>query len=653
MNIEQLTEWSAPRLVTTRAGERQLRTGAATDAFWTAWRAEKEALKAAGVSCGRDAKTGEWQACWWQVPADQAQRTERKELSRAKETDFRFPVPDGIDPFPYQRAGVQFALSVLEAGRGCLIGDSMGLGKTMQAIGVINSTPEIRKVIVICPATLKINWHREFTKFGTRNLRVGVQNAGEPWVGSLSDVVIVNYDILGKFHEIMAMEWDLRIVDEAHYCKNSKAKRTKATFGIRAKRKLSLTGTPIVNRPMELFPILNDLDPSRWKNFFSYARKYCDAKQISIGRGRTAWDFSGASNLGQLQTILRETVMVRRLKEDVLTELPPKTRRVFELDVPEGAEHLVKGEQELWEEQEAEVAQAEEDLEVAQALEDIAKIEEAVQRLRKAHAIAFEGMSLIRHELAKAKVDGAIGYIEDALEGNGKLIVFCHHVDVMERIQAHFTGSVMVRGGMSSEEKMAAVDAFQTRPDVRVFIGNDAAAEGLNLTASTHVVFVESSWVPGNLSQKEDRAHRIGQKGNVLVTHLVFDGSLDSTMLKRVFKKQEVIDRALDVKPEERTVPVRVRGDVTHQPEARTFTQEVKALCLRGVQMLAGVCDGARDRDNAGFSGADVRIGHSFAARTWLSDKQTAIAVKMILKYHRQIPDVAQAVKELLNNEPH
>lgn len=507
----------------------------------------------------------------------------------------------------------------------------------------------------------------------TRPLRVAIQDAGSPWVGTLTDVVIINYDILHKFEAQLRGEvWDYRILDEAHYCKNPKARRTMHALATAAVRKASLTGTPILNKPVELFPILNDLDPAAWSKFFSFGLRYCAGKKISIGRGRTAWDFTGASNEGELQARLRSSLMVRRLKADVLKELPAKRRQIVELS-KDGCERIVDAELKAYEMREDKLAALRAQVELAKASDVRGDYEAAVAALREGQATVFAEISKLRHATALAKLPQVIAYVKDALE-NGKVLLFVHHLDVVAALKSEFPQAAIVTGGFTSEQKMAQVDRFQNESACDLFIGNDAAAEGLTLTASSHVVFGEGDWVPGKLSQKEDRAHRIGQKDSVLVTHLVLEGSLDAVMVKRCIAKQEVIDACLDdadrakLLREETITEVEVadpqesKAADPKEGTALTFEQVAKeapklskaivAACLEGIKIVAGYCDGAAKLDGSGFSKVDAAIGHSFAGQLFLSPKQAVIARKICIKYSRQLsPELVARIRNTGDNK--
>lgn len=424
-------------------------------------------------------------------------------------------------------------------------------GKTIQAIGVINADPAIKRVLVVVPASLKINWSRELAKWLVRPASIAIAN------GSTlpnADIVIANYDIIAQLRgQIDARQWDLLIADEAHYLKNAKAQRTRAVLGhrdrhnpaktdagIRAGRKILLTGTPIVNRPSELWTLVQTLDPhGLGANFFKFMQRYTRAHHNGYG-----WDFTGASNLDELQTKLRAACMVRRLKADVLTELPAKRRQV--LTVPaNGASAIVAAERELYERTEMAVAKAK--AAMAAAGGDKAAYEDAVRQLRDARQYAFEEMSRLRRQTAVAKIPHVVEHVTECLENEPKVVVFVHHHEVGRALKEAFPNSALVTGEVSVTARTAEVDRFQHDPACRVFIGSiQAAGVGLTLTAAALVVFAELSWVPGEVSQSEDRLHRIGQRNSVLVQHLVFDDSVDSRMAHMIIEKQAVIDAALD-----------------------------------------------------------------------------------------------------------
>ncbi|KKL20759.1 hypothetical protein LCGC14_2452260, partial [marine sediment metagenome] len=250
--------------------------------------------------------------------------------SRAMTSDFKVPAPDGEEYLPFQLAGIEYAM-----GRpNTLLGDEMGLGKTIEAIGVINCQGAIVKVLVVCNATLKLNWKIELDKWLVRTgYRVEVAYANKPF--PQADVVITNYAMLPIVCQCIELRcrknncknqcvgypgpwdrsgcplhsetWGILVVDECHKVKNNRTLRSRAVKAIKAKQRLYLTGTPIVNRPVELWPIISVLDPATFSDFFPFALRYCNAR-----RKGSFWDFSGSSNLDELQDKLRGSIMVRR-----------------------------------------------------------------------------------------------------------------------------------------------------------------------------------------------------------------------------------------------------------------------------------------------------------------------------------------------------
>jgi SWI/SNF-related matrix-associated actin-dependent regulator 1 of chromatin subfamily A len=355
------------------------------------------------------------------------------------------------------------------------------------------------------------------------------------------DVRITNYEMLRK---ITLSPVDLLIVDEAHYIKNPKAQRTKvvAQWATYAKRKLLMTGSPIVNRPIELHSLLTILDPEGWP-FWTYAQRYCAAHKTKWG-----WDFSGASNLPELQRRLRARIMVRRLKADVLSELPPKIRQLITLS-PAGYSAILQAEADMQAGVDADIEKLEMLRDLAEMVGDTEAYDQAVRDLHSRHLVAFEEMSRVRHDTAVAKAPAVAEHVLGLLDSVDKVVVMAHHhdvVDILTEALAEY-GVVSLTGRDNQADRQTSIDRFQDHPEVRVFVGSiQAAGIGITLTAASTVVFAELDWVPGNMSQAEDRCHRIGQTDSVLVQHVVLDGSIDARLAKTLVEKQAVITMAID-----------------------------------------------------------------------------------------------------------
>ncbi len=547
-------------------------------------------------------------------------------------------------------------------------------GKTIQVIGRINVDPRVKTVLVICPASLRLNWRNELRKWLTRKFSMSVWTGKE---SEMADIVVINYDILTKYHDILrSRTWDLLVCDECHYAKNPKALRTRHLLGgkntelvkkleadirkatrdpqllaeavrdhknaekyikpVPARFKMFLTGTPILNRPIELFPLLKAMKViTNWKH---YVTRYCNGHETRYG-----WDVSGASNLGELQEMLRTSVMIRRKKSEVLTDLPAKMRQVVELPA-NGCAGVVKREQDAYREHELLLEQLRAAVEMAKTSEDPADYDTAVRELKEAADVAFGDMASVRHEVAVAKVPYVVENLRDALESGHKVVCFAHHKDVVADIMFEFPDiSVQLTGDTKMEDRQAAVEKFQSDPDCRLFLGNiQAAGVGITLTAAHHVVFAELTFTPALLSQAEDRCHRIGQSESVSVQHLVLEGSLDARMASMLVEKQNVIDSALDSEISVPELPERVRGasaDFSRDKLgeiAEKLTSSQIAAIHSALRLISSYCDGARSLDGMGFSKIDVRIGKELAARDSLSRRQAALGMKIATKYKRQ-----------------
>jgi len=568
--------------------------------------------------------------------------------SKATDADIDIPRPDGLEYMAFQKAGIAYAVQRVNT----LIADEMGLGKTIQAIGYMNATG-VRSALVLCPASLKINWGREIKKWLVADLSVGI---ADEWFPN-TDIVICNYDILKKYRKfILQKAWQLMVLDEVHYLKNYKTMRTKNVFGyktwlpndaehvpaIKADHILALTGTPICNRPIELWGIIKTLDPKTWNNWKHFTDRYCGASSTKHGV-----DVTGATNLPELQRKLRETCMVRRMKADVLKDLPPKRRQVIVL--PHGSVSIT-AEQQAYEKVQERIATLKAAVELAKAQDD-ESYRKAMGELSSGLMVSFDDVSRIRHDTAVAKIPVVVDHIKECMEEVPKIVIFCHHKDVVNAMQEQLAeyGVVRLVGDDNQKARQEAVDRFQNDPDVRVFIGSiTAAGVGITLTAATHVVFSELDWVPGNLSQAEDRCHRIGQLGSVTVQHIVLEGSIDEKLAQAIIRKQEIIEKALNgggQNIEDAIKPVEYEVATTESTSKQAIAQEAELMTEdqieavhEALRMLTAMDqDHARVQNSAGYSKVDGRIGHSLSNLPRLSPKQAALGRRIAMKYRRQI----------------
>jgi len=425
--------------------------------------------------------------------------------------------------YPFQREGVEF----IEAVKGrVLLADEMGLGKTVQVLAWLQLHPEIRPALIICPASLKLNWEKEVKKWMSTNANVSVVNGGKEFI--MNQIVITNYDVIVKHRASMVgVEPRAIIFDEVHYIKNDKAKRTKAAKNIAMDipHVLCLSGTPIVNRPIEIYNAISLIKPSLFPNRWQFAKKYCNLVHTRFG-----WDMTGSSNTKKLNEILTKNIMIRRLKANVLTELPNKTRASVPLQMTNAVEYQ----------------RAENDF-IAWVKEKYGSAK--AERAKGSETLVQIGM--LKQLALKGKMKEAKRWISDFLGNEEKLVVFTVHRIAVEELREEFKDvCVVLDGSTPMNKRQQVVEDFQNNDKVRLFIGNiKAAGVGITLTASSNVAFLELPWTPGELTQAEDRVHRIGQKSEAVnIWYLSTKGTIEENIIMLLNKKQKILDQVLDGK---------------------------------------------------------------------------------------------------------
>lgn len=482
---------------------------------------------------------------------------DRLAKSRAVDSTIEVPCPPGLEYEPYQRAGISYALQRKDT----LIGDQPGLGKTIEAIGFVNKLGSARSVLVVGPATLTFNWVEEAKKWLVGEWKIVVPRSGSDPVPSTGDriFVITNYEkVSGErptpLTESLARTWDVGIFDEAHVLKNPDSQRSRAILGERgllrrSHRSLFLTGTPMENYPREIWPLAATLCPAKFGDQEAFEKRYCGRHQEQHG-DRLVWVTTGGTNLGELQQRLRSTFMVRRLKADVLKELPPKRRQLVILSDRE-IDWSRHPEFQKWRdcyEKEWEAALAR-----VEAAKTQAEYKSAVKDLDSVVGVAFTETSDLRHKTIQLKLPLCQKYLDDLLASTtDSIVVFGHHRDALESLHAHFGDqSVLLYGETQMKERGEIVRQFQDG-EKRIFVASfKAAGVGINLHRASIVVFIEGDWVPATMTQSEDRLCRRGQKKMVHVIHLALNGTMDVNVAKKVIAKQNAIDRALDHLPEQ------------------------------------------------------------------------------------------------------
>lgn len=495
-------------------------------------------------------------------------------LSRAENADLGDSIRDlGTVPYPYQRAGIAYGM-LRDAS---LIADEPGLGKTLQSLALLHIRQSYPAVAVV-PATIKINWLKEarrnvpeLREDGAVAILSGRAKPGQELpVGA--KMYIINYDILKSWlPQLIALKPKALIVDESHFAKNVKADRTLSCLelatGLRrdGRKRIKihdgiqfrylLSGTPQPNRPDELVSQLEmlgvlDLFGGEW----GFYKRFCQLTENWVfkpgGRGARmkVWEHKGATNTEELQRLLREHVMVRRRKEDVLTELPPKRHQCIEL-ASNGLKYLSDREAEIEYRFQQARAALERAKQEAQDSGNQDSFERAAKDLTRAYEAHFTEMAVLAHEVALAKVPKVVEYCLEVLEGEKKIAVFAHHQDVHEALQKAFeaAGKKVVRltGTETAKQKDASVEAFQNG-DADIFLGALKCGIGYTITAASRAIMAELDWTPGVMDQASDRLHRIGQRDSVLITYITLEDSLDSKKVGMLLDKREVARQILD-----------------------------------------------------------------------------------------------------------
>lgn len=434
--------------------------------------------------------------------------------------------------FPFQKEGVDYVIS--RGGR-AMIGDEMGLGKTIQAIASVCYYRSEWPVLVLAPSSLRLNWREEFIRWvpWLTKLQVNVVLQGKTPImpDRSTQVVITSYDLVHTKHKQIAdVNFQVIICDESHYLKNPKAKRTASAIGFlhSAKRVIMLTGTPALSRPIELFTQIGALRPGLLGSHSAFGVRYCGAR-----RGRFGMEYKGAQNTHELHLLLKQYCMVRRLKQEVLTQLPEKIRSAVMLETPSQA--------------------------CAKIQQQVATCKQAIQALLSDDIDRHESLSNTHKGLMAeayqatgfAKLESVKDYITDLIQTDCKFLVFAHHKHVMDGIEEAVKKTDVdyfrLDGSTPAAQRQADVTRFQSQESCRVAILSiTAGGTGITLTAASHVVFAELTWTPAQLLQAEDRVHRIGQANAVTITYLLGKGTLDDNMWPLLNSKLQVLTSVLD-----------------------------------------------------------------------------------------------------------
>jgi SNF2 family DNA or RNA helicase len=439
-------------------------------------------------------------------------------------TDASVDVPGlGGELKPFQRAGVSYLLSQRRA----FLADEQGLGKTIEALATLEADGAY-PAVVVCPASLKLNWLRELERWLPHRTAEVLVGTGPPGLPAGSDITIVNYDIVAsRLEALRALGPRALVLDESHYCKNAAAKRTQAVQRLSTAVPadglvLALTGTPVMNRPAELISQMRIL--GRLGDFGS---------GLQFGAR-----FRGADAHLRLHWHLRARCFVRRLKADVLPQLPAKTRAIVPVELDNEPEYRL----------------AERDLVAwlrSQPLDLRELGAKVAAALRAERLVRLNALKLLA---ARGKLHAARGWIHDFCSSGERLVVFAHHREIQRALLEHFPNALHILGEDSPSARDAALRAFQAPdcPENQLIVCSiEVAGQGLTLTRSSNVVFLELDWTPAKHDQAEDRCHRIGQQDAVNASYLLAAGTVDETISTLLERKRAVIGAVTDGREED------------------------------------------------------------------------------------------------------
>lgn len=437
--------------------------------------------------------------------------------------DATTPAPENREYYPFQK--VSILLSKYKDR--ILLADEMGLGKTVQALGIANYK-KISKLLVICPASLRYNWEREYNEWMVDPLPTQIITNKKQDILK-GHTTIISYELVKQFYPILrANKYDMVICDEAHYLKNKNSIRTQYVLGSNSKditgvinlnkRSVFLSGTPIENYANEWHNFLTKVKPEVIDNmsYWDFISRFCVLENDNYGVKIT-----GSKNEFELHNRLRSGFMVRRMKKAVLPQLPDKQYNMIVVEQDNTTKRIIRKEV---------------DFNANDIVEHGVPVGSALPELRQ--------------EMGLAKVPYVVDYINNMIEGGAeKILVFAWHHSVIDQLQQKLKHHrpVSFTGRTSEKLKQIAIDRFKSDPEIKIFIGNlKAAGVGLNLTEAHEVVIAEPSFTPGVNEQAIDRAHRIGQEHKVNIHFIVVKNSLDARILEIAYQKQDSIRRILN-----------------------------------------------------------------------------------------------------------
>ena len=416
------------------------------------------------------------------------------------------------DLYPFQSVAVDFVRRT--EGR-CILGDEMGLGKTVEALTAARLM-HIHRALVVCPSVVKYKWQKEIDEWTMQSSFVvdkGKQEIVEGW-----NFHIMSYQMMvNRINELLQNRYQMVIFDECHYLKSRGAKRTKAAGKLiaLANHYLFLSGTPFINRPMELYNMLNWLNPVEWSSQSRFGERYC---------GGLRNDYKGSTNRDELNQRLRQ-YMVRRLKVDVLEDLPLLTRTKVPIDLPRMGDYR----------------------EIEKNV--YAAIKELNPESKGYWVNAMDKLSVLRRAVGVQKAEASIPWIRNFLDTTDrKIVLYCHHHQVIDYLKEELRdyAPITITGRVKARERQRRIELFQSGTRERVCIINSAGGEGIDLFGrgdidSSTILFIERQWTPAAEEQAEARLHRIGQSNPVSAYYLVARGTVDLLFDTLIDRKRDIL----------------------------------------------------------------------------------------------------------------
>lgn len=539
--------------------------------------------------------------------------------------------------FPFQVAGVEFLINK----KSCLLGDEMGTGKTVQTLAAL---PKDIGTVVVCPASLKFNWRDEAKKWRPDLTPVVLAGRGSFRFPTKGELVIVNYDILPQ--EVTSHTKFVLVCDEVHLTKNYKAKRSKSVKVLAglADKVIGLTGTPIMNRPFDLFGVLSalHLDKQVFGSWMNFMRLFEGTKNRWGG-----YDFGRVSPM--VPELLRR-VMLRRRREEVLPDLPRKSYTTLTVN---GIPASLKARMD-------------------DMYDDVAGLLDCDE------LPPFEMFSQLRGELAETRIDAMLEIVESHEEEGIPLVVFSAHRKPIDTLAIR-EGWATITGSTKPEERQNIVREFQSGSLKGIALTIQAGGVGLTLTKAWKALFVDLDWTPALNAQAEDRICRIGQTKPCEIVRMVSDHPLDTHVLKLLSNKIELfnnaIDRGIEVKPFNpsegetdeqflaRMAQVQSDLDAKNKNETQTialqkidmiivreksrvtsgkiyipeFTPELTQFIKVSLDSMLGVCDGAKMKDGVGFNKPDAMLSRWLYSAGFDNPKTLEAAYLMLKRYPKQV----------------